>query len=159
MINDHKECDSVNLVVRQRHGCRASRTAVSHHRSNFGQVRSSSGNTGLTEYELTGDKARRIVKRLEFNHTPKHASWLNMAEIEFSVLTRNRLRGRRGDEVAPAEPSTRMGSGGTPPLMRTQFVIASAQRRGDLVAVAAFLVPTRLPRSARNDSSSETGYA
>ena len=37
--------------------------------------------------------ARRIVKRLEFHHTPKHASWLNMAEIEFSVLTRACLKG------------------------------------------------------------------
>ena len=26
-------------------------------------------------------EARRIAKRLEFHHTPKHASWLNMAEI------------------------------------------------------------------------------
>ena len=33
-------------------------------------------------------EARRIAKRLEFHHTPKHGSWLNMAEIEFSVLTR-----------------------------------------------------------------------
>ena len=31
-------------------------------------------------------EARRIAKRLEFHHTPKHGSWLNMAEIEFSVL-------------------------------------------------------------------------
>ena len=31
-------------------------------------------------------EARRIVKRLEFHHTPKHASWLSMAEIEFSAL-------------------------------------------------------------------------
>ncbi len=30
-------------------------------------------------------EARRIVKRLEFHYTPKHASWLNMAEIEFSL--------------------------------------------------------------------------
>ncbi len=45
-------------------------------------------------------EARRIVKRLEFHHTPKHASWLNMAEIEFSVLTRDCLRGRHGDEAA-----------------------------------------------------------
>ena len=45
-------------------------------------------------------EARRIVKRLEFHYTPKHASWLNMAEIEFSVLTRDCLRGRHGDEVA-----------------------------------------------------------
>ena len=31
-------------------------------------------------------EARRILKRLDFHFTPKHASWLNMAEIEFSVL-------------------------------------------------------------------------
>ena len=39
-------------------------------------------------------EARRIVKRLEFHHTPKHGSWLNMAEIEFSVLARSCLRQR-----------------------------------------------------------------
>lgn len=32
-------------------------------------------------------EARRILRRLEFHHTPKHASWLNQAEIEFSVLS------------------------------------------------------------------------
>ena len=47
-------------------------------------------------------EARRIVKRLEFHHTPKHASWLNMAEIEFSVLTRDCLRGRHGDDATLA---------------------------------------------------------
>ena len=49
-------------------------------------------------------EARRIVKRLEFHHTPKHASWLNpvlslpkgMAEIEFSVLTRAESAGVSG---------------------------------------------------------------
>ena len=45
-------------------------------------------------------EARRIVKRLEFHHTPKHASWLNMAEIEFSVLSRACLRGRNPDADA-----------------------------------------------------------
>ena len=34
---------------------------------------------------LYGLSRRCIAKRLEF-HTPKHGSWLNMAEIEFSVL-------------------------------------------------------------------------
>ena len=43
-------------------------------------------------------EARRIAKRLEFHHTPKHGSWLNMAKIEFSVLARACLRGRKGDE-------------------------------------------------------------
>jgi DDE superfamily endonuclease len=39
-------------------------------------------------------EARRILRRLEFHYTPKHGSWLNMAEIELSVLTRECL-GRR----------------------------------------------------------------
>jgi hypothetical protein len=32
-------------------------------------------------------EARRILKKLELHHTPKHASWLNQAEIEFSALS------------------------------------------------------------------------
>lgn len=51
-------------------------------------------------------EARRIAKRLEFHHTPKHASWLNMAEIEFSVLSRDCLQGRHGDEPALAAAIT-----------------------------------------------------
>ncbi len=42
-------------------------------------------------------EARRIAKRLEFHYTPKHGSWLNMAEIEFSILARACLRGRHPD--------------------------------------------------------------
>ena len=45
-------------------------------------------------------EARRIAKRLEFHYTPKHGSWLNMAEIEFSVLSRCCLRQRLPDEDA-----------------------------------------------------------
>jgi hypothetical protein len=44
-------------------------------------------------------EARRIMKRLEIIHTPKHGSWLNMAEIELSVLTRQCLSRRIGDVV------------------------------------------------------------
>jgi hypothetical protein len=33
-------------------------------------------------------EARRIARKLTFHYTPKHASWLNMAEIEFSVIAR-----------------------------------------------------------------------
>ncbi len=36
-------------------------------------------------------EARRILNRLEFCHTPKHGSWLNMAEIELSILARQCL--------------------------------------------------------------------
>jgi len=37
------------------------------------------------------EQARRIVEKLEIHHTPKHGSWLNMAEIELSVLARQCL--------------------------------------------------------------------
>lgn len=36
-------------------------------------------------------EARRILDKLEFHYTPKHASWLNMAEIEINVLTQQCL--------------------------------------------------------------------
>ena len=45
-------------------------------------------------------EARRIAKRLEFHYTPKHGSWLNLAEIEFSVLARSCLKQRLPDEDA-----------------------------------------------------------
>ncbi len=40
--------------------------------------------------------ARRLLDKLEIHHTPKHGSWLNMAETELSVLTRQGLDRRIG---------------------------------------------------------------
>ena len=40
--------------------------------------------------------ARRLVERIEIHHTPKHGSWLNVAECELSVLSRHCLRNRTG---------------------------------------------------------------
>ena len=45
-------------------------------------------------------EARRILQRLEFHYTPKHGSWLNMAEIEIAILERNSLSRRLPDEAA-----------------------------------------------------------
>jgi hypothetical protein len=42
--------------------------------------------------------ARSLAKRLEIHHTPKHGSWLNMAEIELSAMSKQCL-GRRIDEI------------------------------------------------------------
>lgn len=42
------------------------------------------------------DQARRLVRKLEFHHTPKHSSWLNMAEVEISVLYEQCLDRRLG---------------------------------------------------------------
>ena len=55
--------------------------------------------TGASLYEaFPPDEARRLLDRLEFHHTPKHASWLNMAEIEIGVLNGQCLD-RRLDNV------------------------------------------------------------
>ena len=42
-------------------------------------------------------RARTLLERLEFHYTPKHGSWLNMAEIEISVFERNCLSRPVGD--------------------------------------------------------------
>ncbi|MBA3804975.1 MAG: transposase [Acidobacteria bacterium] len=44
------------------------------------------------------EEARRILRKLEFHYMPKHGSWLNMAEIELSVLSRQCLDRRIGEE-------------------------------------------------------------
>src|SRR5262249_55344737 len=51
------------------------------------------GPASLYEAFAPGE-ARRLTERLEFHHTPRHASWLNVAELELSVLARQCL-GRR----------------------------------------------------------------
>ena len=43
-------------------------------------------------------EAKRILDKLEFHYTPKHGSWLNMAEIELSVLARQCLDRRIPDQ-------------------------------------------------------------
>lgn len=47
---------------------------------------------------FTPVEARRILDKLEFHYTPKHGSWLNMAEIELSVLSRQCLDRRIEDK-------------------------------------------------------------
>ncbi len=42
-------------------------------------------------------EAKRLAAKLEIHHTPKHGSWLNIAEIELSVLSRQCLRRRWPD--------------------------------------------------------------
>ncbi len=39
-------------------------------------------------------EARALIERLEFHYTPKHGSWLNIAECELSSLTRQCITGR-----------------------------------------------------------------
>ena len=44
--------------------------------------------------DVLGSRATaRLLRRVEFHYTPKHASWLNMAEIEIGILSRQCLDG------------------------------------------------------------------
>jgi hypothetical protein len=45
-------------------------------------------------------EAKRLADKLEIHHTPKHGSWLNMAELELSILQRQCLRQRLPDRDA-----------------------------------------------------------
>ena len=51
-------------------------------------------NTASLYEAFPADEARRLADRLEIHYTPKHGSWLNIAEIELSVLKRQCLSGR-----------------------------------------------------------------
>jgi hypothetical protein len=65
---------------------------------------------GASLYEaFPPEEARRIWDRIEFHYTPKHGSWLNMAETEISIMKRQCLdrrldsQGRMAEEVAAWE--------------------------------------------------------
>jgi hypothetical protein len=51
-------------------------------------------------------EARRLASKLELHYTPKHGSWLNVAEIELAVLTKQCLSGRIPDAATLAEKTT-----------------------------------------------------
>src|SRR5467141_1659814 len=57
----------------------------------------STHSAGALYEAFTPAEARRILRRLEFHYTPKHASWLNMVEIEIGVL-RGQCLDRRIDD-------------------------------------------------------------
>jgi transposase len=54
---------------------------------------------GALSETFPAPEAHRILRRLEFHFTPKHASWLNMAETEIGVLRRQCLDRRIGERV------------------------------------------------------------
>ena len=45
-------------------------------------------------------RAHALVRRIQFRYTPRHGSWLNIAECELSAMTRQSLTGRRIGELA-----------------------------------------------------------
>ena len=56
------------------------------------------------------ERARAIVRRIEFHHTPKHGSWRNVAENELSSLTRQCVSGRRFGDIETLASETQAWS-------------------------------------------------
>jgi len=53
------------------------------------------------------EEARRLIERLEIHYTPKHGSWLNIAEIELSVLTNQCLNNRYISDIQTLAKETK----------------------------------------------------
>jgi hypothetical protein len=76
-------------------------------------------------------EARRLAKKLEIHYTPKHGSWLNIAEIELGILSRQCLKRRIGSqeeltrEVAAWERRRNRECG----TVDWQFTTADARRK------------------------------
>jgi hypothetical protein len=78
------------------------------------------------------ERARQYVQRIEFCYTPKHGSWLNVAECELSCLTSQCLTGRRIGELDFLQSEIRTWSEKTNAKQRGvdwQFKIDDARRK------------------------------
>ncbi len=62
--------------------------------------------TGSLYEAFPPEEARQLARRLEIHYTPKHGSWLNIAEIELSVLTKQCL-GRRIPDIEKLKTETK----------------------------------------------------
>ena len=75
-------------------------------------------------------RAREYAEKIQFCHTPKHGSWLNIAECELSALTRQCLRGRRIECLDVLNNELRAWSWGTNSKQRGvnwQFSVGQAR--------------------------------
>jgi len=77
---------------------------------------------------FTPARARQLVRHIEFCHTPKHGSWLNIAENELSSLTRQCVAGRRFGESQTLRAET---SARSPDVNTTQRGVDSQMKIDD----------------------------
>lgn len=74
-------------------------------------------------------EARRLADRLEWHYTPKHGSWLNMAEIELSVLARQCLDRRIPDRAALAREVAAWAAGRNADMVGAAWRFTTADAR------------------------------
>lgn len=78
------------------------------------------------------EKAREIVKRIDFHYTPKHGSWLNISENELSSMTRQCLKNRRIGDIDTLRKQTEAWATATNVKQRGvdwQFTIGDARHK------------------------------
>jgi len=78
------------------------------------------------------EKAREIVKRIDFHYTPKHGSWLNISENELSAMTRQCLKNRLMGDIDTLRKQTEAWATATNAKQRGvdwQFTIGDARRK------------------------------
>ncbi len=72
------------------------------------------------------------MRRIAFRYTPKHGSWLNIAECELSAMTRQSVAGRRTGELSALQAGIAAWSGATKTRQRGvewQMKVADARRK------------------------------
>jgi DDE superfamily endonuclease len=76
-------------------------------------------------------EACRILRKLDFHYTPKHGSWLNMAEIEFAVVSTQCLNRRLGDQetVRHAVAAWETQRNAAKAIVDWRFTTAKARRK------------------------------
>jgi hypothetical protein len=79
------------------------------------------------------EEAARILKKLEFHFTPKHASWPNMAEIELSVLARQCLSRRIADKEILKREAKAWEEKRNETKCKIQWKMTLEQARGKLI--------------------------
>jgi len=75
------------------------------------------------------DEAQRLANRFEFHYTPKHGSWLNMAEIELSALARQCLNDRIADKATLAHEVLAWSEERNAQVVKVQWRFTTADAR------------------------------
>lgn len=81
---------------------------------------------------FTPAKARALVKRIDFRYTPKHGSWLNIAENELSTMTRQCVSGRRFETITKLQSEIHAWSNSSNKKQRDvdwQFKVQDARKK------------------------------
>ncbi len=73
------------------------------------------------------EQARRLVERFEVHHTPKHGSWLNVAEIFLSAMSRQCLDQRIGSMISLKSTITAWQASRPNPKVKWRFTTADAR--------------------------------